>query len=245
MKQKLEALGLEKSFHSRKVVDNVSLRVGQGEIVALLGPNGAGKTTTFSLIAGLLSVDKGKVFLGDNEITQLPMYLRARQGLALLPQEPSVFRKLTVAENIQVALNNSRHQGVFTLDSLLREFKLTSLAEAKAVSLSGGERRRLEIARALALAPEFILLDEPFTGVDPLAVSALQKILLDLKQKGLGILITDHSVRDAFAVADRIYVIDEGRILGTGSPQELAVSTLIKRKYLGEDFSLEEIPRGH
>jgi lipopolysaccharide export system ATP-binding protein len=245
MIQELQALGLEKSFHSRKVVDGVSLQVKKGEVVALLGPNGAGKTTTFALISGLLPLDKGKVSLGENDITHLPMYLRAREGLALLPQEPSVFRRLTVAENILVALNNSRHDGAFILDSLLDEFKLTHLARAKAYSLSGGERRRLEIARALALAPEFILLDEPFTGVDPLAVTALQSILLSLKRRGLGILITDHSVRDAFAVADRVYIIDEGKILGEGSPQELAASPLIKRKYLGEDFSLEEISGEH
>ena len=240
MNQTLRALNLVKSFHARKVVDGVSLEIKKREIVALLGPNGAGKTTTFSLIVGLLPVDEGKVWLGDTDITSFPMYLRAREGLALLPQETSVFRRLTVVENLLVALGVSARREETTLEELLNEFNLLPLAQSKAYSLSGGERRRLEIARALALMPEFILLDEPFTGVDPIAVTDLQKILLSLKQKSMGILITDHSVEDTFRIADRVYVIDEGKILGEGPPQELINSPIIKQKYLGEDFVLED-----
>lgn len=242
MTQTLQAINLEKSFYSRKIVDGVSLRVSKGEIVALLGPNGAGKTTTFRLIVGLLPVDKGKVFLGENDITSFPMYLRARKGLTLLPQETSIFRKLTVAENLSVALGASSRVKEIILEELLQEFNLSHLAQAKAYSLSGGERRRLEIARAFALMPEFILLDEPFTGVDPIAVIDLQRIIFSLKQKNMGILITDHSVQDTFTVADRVYIIDEGRILGEGTPQELINSPIIKQKYLGEDFVFEDFP---
>jgi len=242
MSKILEALRLEKSYRKRKVVDDVSVRVRDGEIVGLLGPNGAGKTTTFSLILGLLPPDKGEIFLGDENISQIPMYTRARKGLCLLPQEPSVFRKLSVADNLMSVLEMMRgrsgrekRQVVETLE----ELGLIHLRAAKAYTLSGGERRRLEIARALVTNPEFILLDEPFTGIDPLAIRDLQKIILALKKKGIGLLITDHSVRETLKITDRAYIISDGKILKEGTPQELVSSREVKRSYLGEDFNLD------
>lgn len=242
MNNYLEAAGLEKSYHKKKVVDDVSIRVEKGEIVGLLGPNGAGKTTSFSLILGLVPHDAGKITLDGEDITDLPMYLRARRGLCLLPQEPSVFRKLTVADNLMSILemigeSPSRYNG--RIRETLAELGLDKLAGAKAYTLSGGERRRLEIARALVTDPEYILLDEPFTGIDPLAIIDLQEIILAMKSKGIGLLITDHSVRETLKITDRAYIIDGGKILKEGTPQDLVHSEEVKRSYLGEDFGLE------
>ncbi len=242
MNNYLEATGLEKSYHKKKVVDDVSIRVKKGEIVGLLGPNGAGKTTSFSLILGLVPHDSGKITLDGEDITDLPMYLRARRGLCLLPQEPSVFRKLTVADNLTSILEMiggslSRYNG--RIKETLVEFGLDKLAGAKAYTLSGGERRRLEIARALITDPEYILLDEPFTGIDPLAIIDLQEIILALKKKKIGLLITDHSVRETLKITDRAYIIDSGKILKEGTPQNLITSEEVRRSYLGENFGLE------
>jgi lipopolysaccharide export system ATP-binding protein len=241
MKSHLEAIGLEKSYRDKKVVDDVSLSVKKGEIVGLLGPNGAGKTTTFSLILGLIPQDSGRIFLNGEEITHLPMYLRARKGLCLLPQEPSAFRRLSVADNLLAVKEVSRDYssgGNGDLDEVLREFGLENLAEAKAYTLSGGERRRLEIARALIMKPVFILLDEPFTGIDPLAIQNLQEIILSLKKKNIGLLVTDHSVRETLKITDRAYIINKGKLLMEGTPEELVSSELVRLNYLGEQFDL-------
>jgi lipopolysaccharide export system ATP-binding protein len=242
MNNYFEAVGLKKSYHKKKVVDDVSIRVKKGEIVGLLGPNGAGKTTSFSLILGLIPHDAGKVILDGEDITDLPMYMRARRGLCLLPQEPSAFRKLTVADNLtsileMIGISPSRYNG--RVKETLAEFGLDKLVGAKAYTLSGGERRRLEIARALITDPEYILLDEPFTGIDPLAILDLQEIILALKKKRIGLLITDHSVRETLKITDRAYIIDSGKILKEGTPQDLITSEEVRRSYLGEDFGLE------
>lgn len=241
MKNSLEAIKLEKSYQKKKVVDNVSINVKKGEIVGLLGPNGAGKTTTFSLILGLIPKDSGRIYLDEEDITELPMYARARKGLCLLPQEASAFRKLSVEDNllsIVETMRNVQSKGNADLGGILKEFGLDKLQKAKAYTLSGGERRRLEIARALIATPEFILLDEPFTGIDPLAIQDLQEIILGLKNRRIGILLTDHSVREALKITDRAYIIDKGRILMEGTPQELVFSKEVKKSYLGEDFYL-------
>ena len=238
----LEALGLEKSYHRKKVVDDVSVKVGKGEVVGLLGPNGAGKTTTFSLILGLIPADAGQIRLDGTEITHLPMYARARRGLCLLPQEPSAFRKLSVRDNLLAIRELSRDiSGLFIKDpdATLRELGLSKLADAQAFTLSGGERRRLEIARALVTDPEYILLDEPFTGIDPLAIADLQEIIISLRDRGLGLLITDHSVRETLQITDRAYIIDKGRILKEGTPDELVASFEVQQSYLGEGFNLD------
>ncbi len=242
MNNYLEAVGLKKSYQKKKVVDDVSIKVKKGEIVGLLGPNGAGKTTSFSLILGLVPHDAGKVTLDGEDITDLPMYMRARRGLCLLPQEPSAFRKLTVADNLtsileMIGISPSRYNG--RVKETLAEFGLDKLVGAKAYTLSGGERRRLEIARALITDPEYILLDEPFTGIDPLAILDLQEIILALKKKRIGLLITDHSVRETLKITDRAYIIDSGKILKEGTPQDLITSEEVRRSYLGEDFGLE------
>jgi len=236
----LEAIDLEKSYRKKKVVDQVSLKVQKGEVVGLLGPNGAGKTTAFSLILGLIPKDSGKIYLDGEDITELPMYARARKGLCLLPQEPSIFRKLSVEDNLLSIMETNRSVQPRKDNGyrrVLEEFGLQKLAKAKAYTLSGGERRRLEIARALITAPSFILLDEPFTGIDPLAILDLQEIILSLKKRGLGILLTDHSVWEAFKIADRAYIINKGRILKEGIPQELVSSEEVRKSYLGEGFS--------
>jgi lipopolysaccharide export system ATP-binding protein len=241
MKDSLEAIKLEKSYQKKKVVDNVSLSVKKGEIVGLLGPNGAGKTTTFSLILGLIPKDSGRIYLDEEDITDLPMYARARKGLCLLPQEASAFRRLSVEDNLLSIMETKRNvqsKGNSGLAGILEEFGLDKLRKAKAYTLSGGERRRLEIARALITTPEFILLDEPFTGIDPLAILDLQEIILGLKNRRIGILLTDHSVREALKITDRAYIIDKGRILMEGTPQELVFSEEVKKSYLGEDFHL-------
>ena len=241
MKDYLEAIKLEKSYQKKKVVDNVSLSVKKGEVVGLLGPNGAGKTTTFSLILGLIPKDSGRIYLDEEDITDLPMYARARKGLCLLPQEASAFRRLSVEDNLLSIMETKRNvqsKGNSDLAGILEEFGLDKLQKAKAYTLSGGERRRLEIARALITTPEFILLDEPFTGIDPLAILDLQEIILGLKNRRIGVLLTDHSVREALKITDRAYIIDKGRILMEGTPQELVFSEEVKKSYLGEDFHL-------
>ena len=241
MKGSLRAVDLEKSYGRKKVVDRVSISVEEGEIVGLLGPNGAGKTTTFSMILGLVPQDGGRVFLRDEDITDRPIYMRARKGLVLLPQEPSSFRKLTVAENL-LAVLETRMPGAAAraarARSALEEFGLDKLAGAKALTLSGGERRRLEIARAMVMDPDFILLDEPFTGVDPLSVRDLQGIIRALRSKGLGVLLTDHSVRETLAITDRAYILEGGRVLKEGRPEEIVSSEEVRKSYLGDEFRL-------
>lgn len=242
MNRRLEAVGLTKFYHKKEVVSNVSITVDRGEVVGLLGPNGAGKTTTFSLILGLIHQDAGQIFLGGEEITGLPMYIRARKGLCLLPQESSAFRKLSVEDNllsIVESMPEGPPKGNGNLREVLDELGLTKLTNVKAFTLSGGERRRLEIARALVTNPEFILLDEPFTGIDPLAILDLQEIILTLKEKGIGVLITDHSVRETLKVTDRAYIIDKGKILAQGKPDQLVSSKEVKKTYLGEEFDLD------
>jgi lipopolysaccharide export system ATP-binding protein len=231
-----------KSYRSRRVVNGVSLRVERGEVVGLLGPNGAGKTTTFYTIVGLIPPDTGRILLDGEDITGVPMYLRARQyGISYLPQEASVFRKLTVEENILAVLEAqpiSWHERREKMEKLIDELGLEHIRLNRGYALSGGERRRVEIARALAINPAFILLDEPFSGIDPIAVLDLQKIISDLKASGIGVLITDHNVRETLAVTDRAYIIDEGRILASGNPSQLASDAQVRRVYLGESFSL-------
>jgi lipopolysaccharide export system ATP-binding protein len=237
----LVANNLVKSYRQRRVVDHVSIRVESGSIIGLLGPNGAGKTTTFYMIAGLIKPDEGQVVLNGEDLTPYPMYQRARRGITYLAQEPSVFRKLTVEENILAVLETIKLPGEerrARLRSLLEELKIDHLARHKAYSLSGGERRRLEILRTLAIQPSFILLDEPFAGIDPLAVSDLQAIVRQLKEKGLGILISDHNVRETLSVCDWAYILTEGRILEAGDAQHIANSEVARKIYLGEQFTL-------
>ena len=232
---------LTKSFGRKKVVDGVDVEVQSGEVVGLLGPNGAGKTTIFYLIVGLLRPNQGKMFLNSEEITSLPMYLRARRGIGYLAQEPSVFRKLTVEENLIAILESlplSKEERKSRLESLLEELGLSSLRRQKAYILSGGERRRVEITRALVLSPSFILLDEPFAGIDPIAVLDIQSIIHQLKSKGIGIIITDHNVRETLGVCDRAYILNEGRILEAGTPEKIARSQKAREIYLGDGFEL-------
>jgi lipopolysaccharide export system ATP-binding protein len=241
MKGSLRAVDLEKSFGIKKVVDRVTIEVGQGEIVGLLGPNGAGKTTTFSMILGLVPQDAGRVFLRDEDITDLPMYLRARKGLALLPQEPSSFRKLTVEDNLMAVLETRPGDGASKkalVSETLAEFGLAKVAGSRALNLSGGERRRLEVARAMIMNPDFMLLDEPFTGIDPLAVLDLQEIIRKLRSRGIGVLLTDHAVRETLKITDRAYILDGGRILMQGTAQEIVASEEVRKSYLGEQFRL-------
>jgi lipopolysaccharide export system ATP-binding protein len=237
----LEAVGISKTYRRRTVVSDVSIDLGQGEVVGLLGPNGAGKTTIFYMIVGLTRPDSGSVRLGGRDITPLPMYLRARNGISYLPQEPSVFRKLSVEANIMAILETlplSRRERREKLEELLDEFGVGHVRKNLADTLSGGERRRVEIARSLVISPKFILLDEPFSGIDPITVLEIQKIIGLLKQKGIGILITDHNVRETLAVTDRAYIINDGVIFRSGTPEELGHDTDVKRVYLGEHFSL-------
>ncbi len=231
-----------KSYRGRRVVNGVSLQVNQGEVVGLLGPNGAGKTTSFYMIVGVIKPDIGRVQVGDADITDVPMYLRARNfGISYLPQEASVFRKLTVEENILAVLETqaiSWHERRERLERLIDELGLGHIRNNKGFALSGGERRRVEIARCLCISPTFILLDEPFSGIDPIAVLDLQKIISGLKSSGIGILITDHNVRETLSVTDRAYIINEGRIFRAGTPEQLGNDPEVKRVYLGESFSL-------
>jgi lipopolysaccharide export system ATP-binding protein len=238
---RLAASHLLKVYKSRKVVRDISVDIRQGEIVGLLGPNGAGKTTTFYMIVGLVRPDGGTVTLGEDDITQLPMYLRAQRGISYLPQEPSVFRKLTVEENLlsvfeTMSLPLAERQR--RTRQLLEEFGITHIARSRAYSLSGGERRRVEIARSLAINPAFILLDEPFAGIDPIAVFEIQRIVSQLRARGIGILITDHNVRETLKITDRAYIIKEGEIFRQGAPESLSADVEVRRIYLGETFNL-------
>jgi|UniRef100_A0A7V3YFP7 lipopolysaccharide export system ATP-binding protein len=232
---------LTKEYGRKRVVNEVDVTVRRGEIVGLLGPNGAGKTTTFYMLVGLVRPTGGQVFLDDLELNHFPMYLRSRMGIGYLPQEPSVFRRLTVQENLDLVLEMqglSRKEVVRRRNELLEEFGIAHLARSVANLLSGGERRRLEIARALATSPSFILLDEPFTGIDPIAVEDIQNIVRGLARRGIGVLITDHAVRETLAITDRAYIIFEGKILVSGTPKEIIESELSRRYYLGERFNL-------
>ena len=238
---RLQAVDLCKSYRGRKVVDALDLEVGQGEVVGLLGPNGAGKTTTFYILVGLARPDSGRVLLDGEDITDLPMYLRARSGISYLPQEPSAFRQLTVEENLLAVLETlplKAEQQRDRLEELLAQMGLETVRHSRAYTLSGGERRRLEIARSLVLNPAFILLDEPFSGIDPLAVVDIQKIITDLSRAQIGILITDHNVSETLAVADRAYILHSGRILCAGTPSELSTDAEVRRIYLGNNFRL-------
>jgi len=239
---KLETREISKSYRGRKVVDDVTVSVDQGEVVGLLGANGAGKTTSFYMIVGLISPDSGYILVDGADITPLPMYKRAGRGISYLPQEASVFRKLTVEENLMAILetlplrNRERHE---RLDRLIEQLGLEKVRRSQGYMLSGGERRRVEIARSLVIEPKFLLLDEPFSGIDPIQVLELQRIIFDLKRDGIGILVTDHNVRETLTVTDRAYIIDNGRIFRAGSPEALARDPEVKRVYLGESFSLQ------
>jgi len=240
-KDALRAENLVKVYHKRKVVSGVSIEVRPREIVGLLGPNGAGKTTTFYMIIGFVRPNSGKVLIGEEELTSLPMYKRAQKGIGYLSQEPSVFRKLTVEENIMAILEMqkiSKKERKEKLKSLLGELGIAHLAKSKAYTLSGGERRRVEITRALVTQPKFMLLDEPFAGIDPIAVEDIQKIIFELKQKGLGILVTDHNVRETLSVTDRAYIMCDGEILKSGTSEFLASDPEARKIYLGERFKL-------
>ncbi len=238
----LKSDGLVKIYNKRRVVNNVYIQIEQGEIVGLLGPNGAGKTTTFYMIVGMIKPNAGNIYFDDRKITSLPMYKRARMGIGYLAQEETVFRKMTVEENIMAILETlglSKKERNQRLEEFLNELGLTNLAKSKAYQLSGGERRRLEITRALVIQPSFMLLDEPFAGVDPIAVHDIQKIVYRLKDKGIGVLITDHNVRETLSVTDRAYIIYEGRILISGTAKELEQNPEAREKYLGDKFKLE------
>ncbi|MFW6147541.1 MAG: LPS export ABC transporter ATP-binding protein [Thermodesulfobacteriota bacterium] len=237
----LRVKDLSKVYGSRSVVNGVELEVNVGQVVGLLGPNGAGKTTTFYMIVGLIPIEKGRIFFDGRDITSEPMYKRARQGITYLSQEPSVFRKLTVEQNllaIMEVINIPSQERRPFLEVLLAELNIGHLAKQKAFSLSGGERRRLEITRALVTKPKFILLDEPFAGIDPLAISDIKEIVSGLKKKGLGVLISDHNVRETLDVCDLAYIINEGEIIESGSPEKITASELVRSKYLGEGFNL-------
>src|SRR6478672_10248580 len=232
---------LRKTYSGRRVVDDVSVNVSKGEVVGLLGANGAGKTTTFYMLVGLENAEKGNITLNGRDVTALPIYLRARLGLGYLPQEPSIFRKLTAEQNILAVLETmkmTRDERFARLDELLEEFGVAHVRKVRGDALSGGERRRVEIARCLATEPEFILLDEPFAGIDPLAIDDIREIILYLKKQGIGILITDHNVRETLGITDRAYILAEGRILRAGNPAELVEDADVRRLYLGERFSL-------
>ena len=237
----LSAAALKKRYKSRTVVHDVSLTVDSGEVVGLLGPNGAGKTTCFYMIVGLVAADGGRILLDDKELTHLPIHERARQGLSYLPQEASIFRKLTAGENIRAILElREKDESVIEreLQALLDDLAIAHLRDMPSVALSGGERRRLEIARALASRPRFILLDEPFAGVDPIAVIEIQRIVRFLRERGIGVLITDHNVRETLGICDRAYIISEGRVLAYGHPEEIIGNESVRKVYLGEHFRL-------
>jgi len=239
--QALEAKKLEKSYRGKKIVRGVSLQVRSGEVVGLLGPNGAGKTTTFYMVVGLIRPEQGRVVLDGTDITRMPMYQRAKNGIGYLAQEPSVFRKLTVSDNLMAVLETmdlSSAERKERRDQLLAELGIAHLSDSMAYTLSGGERRRVEIARALTLSPKFILLDEPFAGIDPLAVVDIQGIISLLKGKGIGVLITDHNVRETLAITDRAYIITEGKIIEAGTAEEITASPRVRQFYLGEAFRL-------
>lgn len=238
----LNAKSLAKHYKSRWVVKDVSLRVSAGEVVGLLGPNGAGKTTSFYMIVGLVKADAGHIFLDDQDITSLPIHARARLGIGYLPQEASIFRKLSVTDNILAVLqlrnDLNDEQRYHKLEQLLQEFHITTIRDSLGISLSGGERRRVEIARALATDPKFILLDEPFAGIDPIAVMDIKNMILHLQKRNIGILITDHNVRETLGICSRSYIVNEGQVICEGSPEELMQNQLVREVYLGEDFEL-------
>jgi lipopolysaccharide export system ATP-binding protein len=236
----LRAENITKIYGGRKVVDGVTIKVLEGEVVGLLGPNGAGKTTTFYCILGLVKPDGGKVFLGEDDITDAPTYIKARKGISYLPQEPSVFRKLTVEENIKAVLEMHQlpaREIEERTKNLLERFGIAHLKRQKASSLSGGERRRLEMARALSISPKFLLLDEPFAGIDPIAVYEIQELIKELKAMNIGILITDHNVRETLRIIDRAYIIGHGKVIASGSPEEVANKEIVRKVYLGEQFT--------
>jgi lipopolysaccharide export system ATP-binding protein len=241
MRASLRAEHLHKRFGERDVVRRLDLQVSSGEVIGLLGPNGAGKTTTFNMMVGRIRPTSGKVFLGDQDITPLPMYRRARLGITYLPQEPSIFRKLTVAQNVLAILETvepDRSLRRERLRELLAELSLADRADQRGDSLSGGERRRVEITRALVLDPKFILLDEPFSGIDPIAVIEIQKIVEQLRERGIGIIVTDHNVRETLSICDRAYIIKDGVILRSGAPEDVAADPRVREIYLGENFRL-------
>lgn len=238
----LKALHLAKSYKQRQVVKDVSLQIDSGQIVGLLGPNGAGKTTCFYMIVGLVASEGGKVLIDDTDITRLPMHGRAQQGIGYLPQEASIFRKLSVSDNLMAILETrkdlSKTERQEKLESLLQEFHITHIRDSLGMSLSGGERRRVEIARALATDPQFILLDEPFAGVDPISVSDIKQIVSHLKSRGIGVLITDHNVRETLAICEHAYIVNDGYLLAQGKPEEVLANQQVKEVYLGEEFRL-------
>jgi len=239
--RRLRTRGLRKVYRGRAVVEDVSIEVEPGEIVGLLGPNGAGKTTTFYMVVGVVPPDAGEVFVGGEEITELPMYLRAQRGISYLPQEPSVFRKLSVEDNLRAifeTLDLPRGEQERRIAQLISDFGLDRVAKSPGYALSGGERRRVEIARALVINPWYILLDEPFAGIDPIAVLDIQTIVRHLKAMGIGVLITDHNVRETLKITDRAYIITNGKILRSGTPEELSLDPQVKKVYLGEEFTL-------
>jgi lipopolysaccharide export system ATP-binding protein len=239
--RKLHTRELSKTYRGRRVVDDLSVSIEQGEVVGLLGPNGAGKTTSFYMVVGLISPDSGRVVLDSDDITDLPMYQRARRGISYLPQEPSVFRKLTVEENLLAILEMlpiSAGERRSRMVRLIEQLGLDHVRQNRGYALSGGERRRLEIARSLVIQPHFLLLDEPFSGIDPKQVGEIQRIIFDLKRSGIGILVTDHNVRETMAVTDRAYIINNGRIFRAGSPEALGRDPEVKRVYLGETFDM-------
>jgi lipopolysaccharide export system ATP-binding protein len=242
MPNMLEATHLSKKYKSRDVVKDVSIRIKRGEIVGLLGPNGAGKTTSFYMIVGLIPVDGGKITLDDQDITKLPVHARAKLGLSYLPQEASIFRKLSVADNIMAILelrkDLDKAQRKATLEHLLEEFRITHIRDTMGMSLSGGERRRAEIARALATDPKYILLDEPFAGIDPISVIDVKRIILHLRKRDIGILITDHNVRDTLNICERAYIVNQGNIICEGNPEAVLMNSEVRAVYLGEEFNL-------
>jgi lipopolysaccharide export system ATP-binding protein len=244
--RRLETFEISKTYRRRRVVDDLSIYIERGEVVGLLGPNGAGKTTSFYMIVGLISPDSGRVTLDEEDITALPMYQRARRGISYLPQEPSVFRKLSVEENLLAILETlplTAGDRRARLTQLVEQLGLEKVRQSKGYMLSGGERRRVEIARSLVIQPSFLLLDEPFSGIDPIQVLELQRIIFELKRSGIGILVTDHNVRETLAVTDRAYIINNGQIFRAGSPEALGRDPEVKRVYLGETFNLSAEPR--
>jgi lipopolysaccharide export system ATP-binding protein len=238
----LQATDLVKRYKGRQVVDSVSLRVESGEVVGLLGPNGAGKTTCFYMIVGLVRCDQGRIWLGERDITRAPMHARARAGLGYLPQEASVFRKLNVADNIKAVLQArrdlSRQQRALLQERLLAELQIGHIADSIGISLSGGERRRVEIARALAMEPTFMLLDEPFAGVDPISVLDIQRIIGHLRERGIGVLVTDHNVRETLGICGRAYILGDGKVIAEGAPEQILHNARVRQVYLGEHFRL-------
>jgi lipopolysaccharide export system ATP-binding protein len=244
--RRLQTYEISKTYRRRRVVDDLSIYIERGEVVGLLGPNGAGKTTSFYMIVGLISPDSGRVTLDEQDITALPMYQRARRGISYLPQEPSIFRKLSVEENLMAILETlplSAGERRARMGQLIEQLGLEKVRQSKGYMLSGGERRRVEIARSLVIQPSFLLLDEPFSGIDPIQVLELQRIIFELKRSGIGILVTDHNVRETLAVTDRAYIINNGKIFRAGSPDALGRDPEVKRVYLGETFNLNSEPR--